>query len=121
MKKAALLLPLLVLLAACESTQSGLKPLSQIAPSVAAEGTLANAKLLADASEALYAALKVAPDERGQTKILKFVIQQPVGPVGKKAWREMWIFMRGGESISFIVTFTEDGTGSADFLFQQHG
>lgn len=121
MKKTVLLLSFVVLLSSCESTQSGLKPVSQIAPGVAAEGTLANTKLVADASDALYAALKVPLSEQPQTKILKFVIQQPVGPIGKRAWREMWMFMRGSENISFIVTFTEDGTGSANFVFQQHG
>lgn len=121
MKIAALLVLPALLLVSCESTQSGLKPLSQIPPSVAAEGTLANSNLIRDASHTLYEGLKIPVNERAVTRILKFVIQQPVGPVGKKAWREMWIVQRGGNHLSFIVTFTEDGAGSADFVFQQHG
>jgi hypothetical protein len=112
------LLTLSLLLCACQSTDDGLAPVSQIRPGVAPEGSLANAKLLADASNALFEQLQIPAIERLQTKILKFVIQQPVGPVGKKAWRESWVIMRAGGDGQFIVTFREDGAGSANFEFE---
>lgn len=123
MKKisAVLLAFLSLALCSCQSTNQELAPVSQIRPGVAAEGTLANATLIADATNALFQKLQVPDDERAQTKILKFVIQQPVGAPGKKAWREMWIVMRPSGSAQFIATFREDGTGSANFEFQGHG
>jgi hypothetical protein len=63
---------------------------------------------------------QVPEHERAQTKVLKFVIQQPVGAPGRKAWREMWIVMRPAGGAQFIATFREDGTGSANFEFQGH-
>ena len=59
-------------------------------------------------------------DSGESVEILKFVIQQPVGETGKKAWREMWVTSPGKEnSKSFIVTFKEDGEGSADFQISE--
>jgi len=118
-----LFIPLALLLSACASTSANeLAPVSKIPPSVAKEGTLANAKLVEDATKALFDGLQIAESERLQIKIIKFVIQQPVGPAGKKAWRETWVLMRaekaGGQ---FIVTFREDGAGSANFQFEGLG
>lgn len=122
MKKTSVLLTFLSLaLCSCQSTNQELAPVSQIRPGVAAEGSLANAKLIADATTALFQELQVPEHERAQTKILKFVIQQPVGAPGRKAWRETWIVMRPVGSAQFIATFREDGTGSANFEFQGHG
>jgi hypothetical protein len=103
----------LCLLAACQTTNQ-LKPVSQIKPSVAKEGSLANKQLINDATNALiklpnnYAA---APD----AQMLKFVIQQPVGNPGERAWREMWIAKTDTVSKSYIITFKEQGLEAANF------
>jgi hypothetical protein len=86
---------------------------------VSEEGTIANAKLVEDATNALLDELRIPAAERSAVKILKFVIQQPIGATGKKAWRETWILMKEGKAgRQFIVTFQEDGTGAADFRFE---
>jgi hypothetical protein len=111
--------PLALLLSSCQSSTGGLPPVSSIPPSVSKEGTLANAKLVEDTSNALLDKLGISFADRPQTKILKFVIQQPVGPAGKSAWREMWILMKDGRAGDpFIVTFREDGNGSASYQIE---
>jgi hypothetical protein len=87
---------------------------------VSKEGTIANAKLVEDATNAFLAKLQIPEGERPNVKIWKFVIQQPVGPIGKKAWRELWVLKKDGKvSQQSIVTFREDGMGSADFQFEE--
>lgn len=119
--KIACIAPTLLLLS-CSSpgnSSSSLPPVSSIPASVSKEGTIANAKLGDDATNALFAKLQIPEAERSQVKIAKFVIQQPAGSTGKKAWREMWILIKEGKAgRQFIVTFQEDGKGSADFRFE---
>ena len=58
----------------------------------------------------------------GNKRVTKFVIQQPVGMPGRKAWREMWIYDIEGANQPFILTFREDGQGSANFeIKKMHG
>lgn len=106
-----------VLLAGCQSS-SELQPVSRIKPSVASEGTLANEKLAADTTDALR---KVLGDQAitSETKILKFVIQQPAGKPGSRAWREMWIVDQQKEGHQFLITFRESGLNAADFEIEQ--
>lgn len=114
------LLPLLavsvlgMMLSACApSDPSGLPPISSIPPTTTKEGSLANKALTQDATQAIR---KVTGSSGA---LVKFVIQQPVGPVGKKAWREVWVHEPKGLEQSFILTFREDGQGSADFEIEK--
>ena len=94
----------------CASQNSGgLPPLSNPGPAVAKEGTLANETLVRDASQAVR---KIAG---GNKKIVKFVVQQPVGKPSMKAWREIWVHDPDGTPKQYIMTFREDGRGSAGF------
>jgi hypothetical protein len=93
------------------ATSNELPPISQINPSVAAEGSLANEKLIADATAGLIASTNIQAD----AKILKFVIQNPMGSAGQRAWREMWIVSTESNSMRFIITFKEAGLHAADF------
>jgi hypothetical protein len=106
-------LSVVALLSACQASNQ-LKPVSQVEPGVASEGTLANENLIVDTSKALYNLPTEFAASEG-SKILKFVIQKPVGKVGSKSWREMWIAKTSEKSQSFLITFTENGTGSASF------
>jgi outer membrane protein assembly factor BamE (lipoprotein component of BamABCDE complex) len=101
----------LLFLLGCKSTEK-LDPISQIKPSVANEGTLANARLIADAKVGLEQTLGNAIED---TDLLKFVIQQPVGKAGSRSWREMWIVKTSENESQFIMTFKEEGLGAADF------
>ncbi len=73
------------------------------------QGTLANQALIRDATAAIHQL------NGGKKPIAKFVIQQPVGTVGKMAWRESWIYDPEGAKLKYIMTFEEDGTGSASY------
>lgn len=97
------------------ATSNDLPPVSQIKPSVAEEGSLANEKLIADATAGLIESAGVQADAR----IIKFVIQQPVGTVGQRAWREMWIVNPDSKPMQFIITFREAGLNAADFEIQR--
>jgi hypothetical protein len=101
--------------ASCSSSNNGdpLPPISSIKPSVSREGSLANATLTKDASQAIRKAMGK------DAKFTKFVIQQPVGTVGKKAWREIWIYDPEAKQQHFLITFREDGQGSAGFEIEK--
>lgn len=116
-----LLLIASLLLIGCQSTHNKLAPVSQIPAGVAREGSLANEALIRDTSAAIYKQLNLSESDIAKgVKIIKFVIQQPVGDVGRKAWRELWVYNPGSpDSASYIITFQEDGTGSADFIIQK--
>ena len=92
-----------------------LPPLSQMPQSVVSEGSLANAKLINDATAALIKAGYAQPS----SQIVKFVMQQPKGSAGQRAWREMWVVNPKGDSERFVITFTEDGQNAADFEIQK--
>ena len=92
-----------------------LAPLSQMPPSVASESSLANEQLIADTTAALIKAGYAQPN----TQIVKFVMQQPKGSAGQRAWREMWVVNPKGDSERFVITFTEDGQNAADFEIQK--
>ena len=97
------------------ANSNALPPISQIKPSVAEEGSLANEKLIADATAGLIASANIQAD----AKILKFVIQQPMGVAGQRSWREMWIVSPETNSMRFIITFKEVGLSAADFEIQK--
>ena len=99
--------------AGCQSSDQ-LKPISKIKPSVANEGSLANEKLIADTTAGLNIILGES-EVNSEAKILKFVIQQPVGKPSARAWREMWIVNPKAAGKQFIITFKETGLGAADF------
>ena len=105
----------LALLTGCQSTQE-LKPISQIKPSVASEGSLANEKLISDATAGLE---QLIGTPIKSSEVLKFVIQQPVGDVGSRSWQEMWIVKTSDGNNQFLLTFKEVGLGAADFKITQ--
>jgi len=93
----------------CGTSGGELPPLSSVRPGVAGEGTLANSALTRDATLALR------KHTGGNKEIIKFVVQKPVGKPGNKAWRELWVYDMPGAKKQFIMTFREDGQGSANF------
>ncbi|WP_444909423.1 hypothetical protein [Microbulbifer sp. TRSA005] len=114
MKSTVIMIMTSIVLFGC-ATSNELPPISQIKPSVAEEGSLANEKLIADATAGLIESANI----RADAKIIKFVIQQPVGSVGQRAWREMWIVSPESNPMQFIITFRETGLNAADFEIQE--
>ncbi len=108
-----------LLISGCQAT-SELDPVSKIKPGVAKEGSLANVKLIADATAGLEKIIGSSVNN-SDTNILKFVIQQPVGEVGSRSWREMWIVQSPKGGTQFIITFKEAGLGAADFEIKKMG
>jgi hypothetical protein len=102
----------ILLISSC-STPGELPPVSSIRQRTVAEGTLANPALVKDAT------LAVRKITGGNKPVTKFVMQDPVGHPGRKAWREMWIYDIDGAHKPFIMTFREDGQGSANFEIQK--
>jgi len=96
----------------CQASNQ-LTPLSQVKAGVAEEGTLANAILIQDTESALRKVSGLP-----ESKIIKFIIQQPVGKPGLKAWREIWVTNPDSNPQQYIITFKEDGAGSANFEIQ---
>lgn len=113
MKSTLLSLILAIVGVGCTTSEQGLAPLSSVPPGVAKEGSLANPALAQDASLAIRKIMGA------NKRVIKFVIQQPVGSTGRKAWREMWVFDPERKAIQFILTFRENGQGSADFQIQR--
>ena len=97
------------------ATSNQLPALSQMPASVVSEGSLANEKLTADVTAALIKAGYAQPN----SQIVKFVMQQPQGAVGQRAWRELWVTSPQDNSTQFVITFTEDGQNAADFEIQK--
>lgn len=114
MKLTATMMVISLMLLGC-ATSNQLPPLSQMPPSVVSEGSLANGKLVADAT----AALIKAGYAQSNSQIVKFVMQQPRGNAGQRAWREMWVVNPKGNSTRFVITFTEDGQNAADFKIEK--
>ena len=104
----------LALISGCKSTEK-LTPVSQIKPGVAKEGTLANDKLISDAKAGLE---QVVGSVINDSELLKFVIQQPVGEVGSRSWREIWIIRTSENTSQYLMTFTESGLNAADFVIK---
>ena len=97
------------------ATSNQLPALSQMPPSVVSEGSLANEKLIADTTAALIKAGYAQPN----TQIVKFVMQQPKGAVGQRAWRELWVTSPTDDTMRFVITFTEDGQNAANFEIEK--
>lgn len=98
-------------LVGCQSSNE-LPPISTIKPSVSAAGTLANTKLVSDTHTALE---KMTGSSINIAHLLQFVIQQPVGKPGSRAWREMWFIKSPGSAQQFLITFREAGLDAANF------
>jgi outer membrane protein assembly factor BamE (lipoprotein component of BamABCDE complex) len=100
-----------LLLSGCKSTEK-LTPVSQIKPGVSKEGSLANERLISDATAGLEKIIGRSVDD---AELLKFVIQQPVGKTGARSWTEMWIVKSPESQTQFLMTFKEVGLSAADF------
>lgn len=116
LKKGCLATLVALSLTGCQSNGQ-LKPVSQVKPGVAEQGTLANSKLVADTTAALEK-LPQGHNVQVGAIILKFVVQKPVGQPGSRSWREMWIADPQGNAKQFLITFNETGANAADFRIQ---
>jgi hypothetical protein len=113
MKLSLLILAFMVTCVGCQST-GNLKPVSQVKPGIAKDKSLGNEKLISDVTkgiESIEGGISIDP----ATIIAKFVIQQPKGSSGSRAWREFWIVDPEGSPLKYMITFRENGYNSANF------
>ncbi len=104
MKFKLILVISILLVSGCKATNEH-EPVSRVKPGVAKEGSLANQKLITDATASLEKIVGETIND-SNTKILKFAIQQPVGEVGSRSWKEMWIVKTPDSDQRFLITIT---------------
>ena len=81
------------------------------------EGTLANAKLVHDATVgvmAKVAALGCSTPDNFQP----WVMQEPTGQPGSRVWHEKWVVTGCGNTYPVKIRFNESGMNAADWTIQ---
>lgn len=104
-------------LSGCQSS-GHIEPTPKNKTNFVSEGTLANEKLVSDTTAGLKNILGESAIS-SETKILKIVVQQPVGNPGASVWREMWHVNSQGTEAQFLITFTETGASGTDFQIKR--
>ncbi|WP_371188916.1 hypothetical protein [Thalassotalea maritima] len=115
MKYGLLLTFAVLLLSGCTTTQD-LPPISQIEPSLAEPGTLASKSLIAQASAGIE---KITGTTSANSELVPFIAQQPVGSLGSRAWREIWVVKTPERAMTFLLTFRESNTDSTNVAISQ--
>lgn len=110
------LLLITALVSGCQSSGE-LAPISSLKPLTAEEGSLANQQLISDTTAELIASIE-APEITSHSKIIKFVIQKPVGSKGQRSWREMWVVDPDTANAKYLITFEETGKEVVGFSIQ---
>jgi hypothetical protein len=77
-------------------------------------GSLANAKLIADAK--LGVAAKVGAMGCSKPERLDpFIVAMPTGPTGQQEWKELWVVSGCNSKYPVNIDFKEAGQGAADW------
>jgi len=78
-------------------------------------GTLANAKLIADAK--LGVAAKVGTMGCGKPERLEpYIVAMPTGTPGQQRWKELWVVSGCNNTYPVHIDFNESGEGAADWI-----
>ena len=81
-------------------------------------GSLANAKLIADAK--LGVAAKVGAMGCSKPERLEpYIVAMPTGPAGQQAWKELWVVSGCNSQYSVSIDFREAGQGAADWTISK--
>jgi len=81
-------------------------------------GTLANQKLIQDAGAAIAKHLAAQGHHVEIRPAHAYVMSQPTGAPGQRAWTELWEYEVDGQLVKFAVDFKEAGDG-ADFSIRK--
>jgi len=85
------------------------------------KGSLANQKLIFDASVAAsgkLAQMGYTYDPRRHS-FQPYVVSNPRGTPGQRHWTERWIFAISGKDIPLTIDFSEDGLGAANYTIRR--
>ena len=112
----ALLAALALFTARCAPTA----PRGPLPPDVVGHGSLANRKLIADASIGAAGALavkgyRVNPQ---RTPMTAYVVSMPQGSPGSRHWTERWVYDISGKQVPITINFRESGMGAADYTIR---
>jgi len=82
------------------------------------KGTLANAKLIADAK--LGVAAKVAVMGCAKPERLEpYVVAMPTGVPGERQWKELWVVSGCNSKFTIHIDFKESGPNAADWTIRK--
>lgn len=85
------------------------------------KGTLANAKLIHDTYDGVFVKARLLGMDK-PAKEEMCVVQNPVGRVGAKCWRETWFLTDEKAAVGrFDILFLEDGQGGASWVVEDAG
>lgn len=85
------------------------------------KGSLANQKLIKDASVAAVGKLATLGHTIDPQKYTfrAYVVALPKGEPGKRTWVERWYFLLKDKQIPVTIEFSEDGLNSANYTIHQ--
>ena len=105
---------LAMLLGSCATQDRGPLPsVAAVKSSIISEGTLANASVAREASST------VRTLAGGSARISQYLIKNPSGREGSRTWSELWVYDPRGRKKNFMMIFTEDGSGTANFEIEE--
>jgi len=82
------------------------------------KGSLANAKLIADAKLGVAAKVGVMGCAKPE-RLEPYVVAMPAGVPGQRQWKELWIVSGCNSKFPVHIEFTESGPGAADWTIRK--
>jgi hypothetical protein len=77
-------------------------------------GSLANAKLMADAKLGVVAKVGTMGCSKPE-RLEPFIVAMPTGPTGQQEWKELWVVSGCNSTYPVNIAFREAGQGAADW------
>ena len=82
------------------------------------KGTLANAKLIADAKLGVAAKVGVMGCAKPE-RLEPYVVAMPAGVPGQRQWKELWVVSGCNSKFPVHIDFKESGMGAADWTIRK--
>ena len=103
------------------ATPSPSAPKETLPAGVLRKGSLANEKLITDASVAAVGKLATMGHTVDPHKVTfqPYVVAMPKGRPGSRAWTERWYFTVKGKQVPVTIEFSEDGLGAANYTIRK--
>lgn len=110
---------IIISLCSCGPTTGG--PGHQDLPPGAVQvGSLANPKLIKDATVGVFQKLmSKGHDMKGEHQIMPYVMSKPSGPKGSRSWTEQWYVKVGNDWFPVTIDFKESGARNADWSIRK--
>lgn len=82
-------------------------------------GSLANAKLIQDTKLGVVSKVAIMGCKKPES-YEPFVLAMPIGKVGARIWKELWIVQGCNSKYPVEIMFSEDGIGAANWSIDSH-